>query len=169
MSDLWLTIGLGIVFLAVLVAPFFVKRIEANLEIFLFVMGVIAATISSMWSLSLVEEALVEPIKITVAVLVAGLLFHLFRRHIRVGVAGAVHRVSFRGFIFLVVVALGLLSSVISAIVAALVLVEVTSAIDAPRRASVRLVVLYLSMLAAMISVAYRESSESHLRTACFP
>ena len=142
MNETWVTIGLGLVFIAVLVAPFLIKRVEANLELFLFVMGLIASTIAAAWSLHLVEEALVEPIKITVTVLAAGLVFHFFRHQIRVGVGVAVHRVSFRGFIFLLVVLLGFLSSVISAIVAALVLVEAVSAIDVPRRSSIRLVVM---------------------------
>ncbi|MEW6034520.1 MAG: DUF1646 family protein [Chloroflexota bacterium] len=142
MSTTWLTVGLGVVFVVVLAAPFLIKRVEANLEAFLFLMGVIATSISAMWSLHLVEEALVEPIKITVAVLLAGLLFHFFRHQIRVGVHGLIRRLSFRVFLFLVVVVLGLLSSVISAIIAALVLVEVVSATDMPRHAEVRFVVM---------------------------
>lgn len=65
MNTTWLTVGLGLVFLVVLVAPFVSKKIEHNLEPFRFVMGVIAATVSSIWSLKLVKEAAVEPIKIT--------------------------------------------------------------------------------------------------------
>ncbi|MBI4287382.1 MAG: DUF1646 family protein [Chloroflexi bacterium] len=137
-----LTIGLGVIFVIVLVAPFLIKRVEANLEVFLFIMGASAATVSASWSLHLVEEALVEPIKITVAVLLAGLLFHYFRHQIRQGVNSIIHRMAFRPFVFLVVVVLGFLSSVISAIIAALVLVEVVSATDMERRSALRLVVL---------------------------
>ncbi len=135
-------IGLGLVFVIVLLAPFIIKRVEENLEAFLFVMGIIAASISSVWSLHLVRESLVEPIKITVAVLVAGLVFHYLRHRIRLGVASIIHRFSFRVFILLVVIILGLLSSVISAIIAALILVEVVSAIDMERRALVRFVII---------------------------
>ena len=42
-----LTVGLSFIFLVVLVGPFINKRIEGNLEAFLFVMGLISATISS--------------------------------------------------------------------------------------------------------------------------
>src|SRR3990172_5123756 len=142
MNTMWLTIGLGLVFLVVLVAPFVSKKVEHNLEPFLFVMGVIAATVSSIWSLKLVEEALIEPIKITAAVLIAGLVFHFFRHQIRTGVRAIIHRVAFRIFIFVVVVLLGLLSSVISAIIAALVLVEIVSAMDMARKPAVRFVVM---------------------------
>ncbi|MBM2831786.1 MAG: hypothetical protein HW414_838 [Dehalococcoidia bacterium] len=142
MDSVWLTIGLGLVFVTVMVSPFLIKRVEANLEAFLFIMGAIAVTISAVWSWHLVREALVEPIKITVAVLIAGLIFHYLRHRIRVGMASLIHRVSWRVFVLLVVVILGLLSSIITAIIAALILVEVVSAIDMHRRPLVRLVVV---------------------------
>jgi predicted cation transporter len=142
MDSVWLTLGLGLVFVTVMVTPFLVKRVEANLEAFLFVMGVIAASIASVWSWHLVREALIEPIKITVAVLIAGLIFHYLRHQIRVGVASIIHRVSWRAFVLLVVIVLGLMSSIITAIIAALILVEVVSAMDLPRRPEVRFVVL---------------------------
>lgn len=142
MNDTLLTIGLGLVFLIVLTAPFLSKKVEHNLELFLFVMGTIAASISWIWSVELIEEGLVEPIKITAAVLVAGLIFHYFRHQIRVGVHAIIHRVAFRPFVFIVIVALGLLSSVISAIIAALVLVEIVSAIDMARKPAIRFTVI---------------------------
>lgn len=142
MNVLSLTVSLGLVFVVVLVAPFLIKRVEANLEIFLFIMGAIAATVSATWSPHLIAEALIEPIKITAAVLLAGFLFHYFRHQIHDGVHDTIRRMAFRPFIFLVVVLLGLLSSIISAIIAALVLVEVVGAASMDRRSALRLVVL---------------------------
>lgn len=142
MNNTWLTVGLGLVFVVVLAVPFVVKKVEHNLEAFLFVMGAIAATISAIWSLELVREALVEPIKITAAVLIAGLIFHYFRHRIRAGVHAIIDRLSFRAFIFIVIVVLGVLSSVISAIIAALVLVELVSAMDMERKSAIRFVVM---------------------------
>ena len=67
-------IGLFIILAVVLIAPFSVKIIEEELEIFLFVIGCIAVTITSQWSVFLIKEALIEPIKITLAVFIAGFL-----------------------------------------------------------------------------------------------
>ena len=47
MENSMLMIGLSIIFAIVLVGPFLNKKIEANLEAFLFVMGVVSATLSS--------------------------------------------------------------------------------------------------------------------------
>lgn len=142
MNEFGLVVGLGLVFLAVLLLPFLVKKVEHNLEVFLFAMGIIATTIAGTWSLHLVEEALVEPIKITAAVLVAGMLFHWFRHQIRVGIAGIMGRLALPAFVFLVIVLLGLLASLISAIIAALVLVEVISASSMHRKPAVRFAVM---------------------------
>jgi predicted cation transporter len=78
-----LDIGLFVIVLIVLLGPFLVKKIEHNLEAFLFVMGVLAVTISSFyskpdlmatlgytehqveligWNMEIVMEALEEPI-----------------------------------------------------------------------------------------------------------
>jgi predicted cation transporter len=84
--------SLFVILLLVLLLPFLVKRVEENLELFLFVMGVLAVTVSAQWALPLVEEALLEPLKITAAVLVAGLLFKLLRPAARRAVGAAVSR-----------------------------------------------------------------------------
>jgi predicted cation transporter len=70
-------IGLFVIVLIVLVAPFKVKPVEKNLEAFLFIMGALAVTLTSKWSFELVKLAAEEPIikGIVPAVLVAGLIF----------------------------------------------------------------------------------------------
>jgi predicted cation transporter len=76
--DLGVSIGLFIIFLIVLIGPFKIKVIEQNLEVFLFVCGVIALTISGFvvglefngepihtgWTLEIVKEGLTAPLKI---------------------------------------------------------------------------------------------------------
>lgn len=76
MENNTLAVGLSLIFSIVLVGPFFNKWIESNLELFLFVMGAISATLSNAWSSEVVHEGLVAPISITLAVLGAGVLFH---------------------------------------------------------------------------------------------
>jgi len=72
MLTLWLTL----IFFVVLLGPFLSRKIEGNLEAFLFIMGLASATVSSAWSGELVREGFVAPIDITLAVLVAGVVFH---------------------------------------------------------------------------------------------
>jgi predicted cation transporter len=130
------------ILLLVLFMPFLVKKVEENLEIFLFTMGVLAVTVTSQWALPLVEEALVEPIKITAAVLVAGFLFRLFRPAVRKAVDSAVAGIGVKAFAFAVVVLLGLVSSIITAIIAALILVEVIDCMKLDRKDEIKIVVI---------------------------
>src|SRR5262249_62203273 len=83
-----LTFGLTIIFSAVLLGPFLNKWIESNLEIFLFVMGAVSATLSNAWTSEVIHEGFVAPINITLAVLVAGVLFHYTRRFLDRGMGG---------------------------------------------------------------------------------
>jgi predicted cation transporter len=142
MNEHLITGGLATIIVLVLTLPFLVHKVEKQLEAFLFVMGVLAVTISGLWSLHLVEEALLEPIKITLAVLVAGLIFRMIRSRIGWWAHLFAQRFGFSLLFFFIVVGLGLLSSVITAIIAALILAEITSALRLPRKLEVRLVVI---------------------------
>ena len=135
-------IGLFIILGIVLLAPFSVKRIEEELEIFLFAMGCIVVTVTSQWSRGLIEESLLEPLKITLAVLAAGFLFRMLQKPIARNVNKIADRVGVKLFAFLVISGLGLLSSVITAIIAALVLVEIISCLTLNRKDEICLVVL---------------------------
>ncbi len=134
--------GLFIILAIVLFAPFLVKKVEENLEIFLFVMGCAAVSITSQWDLPLIEEALVEPIKITLAVFAAGFCFKFFQGQIAHNVNKIADRIGLKVFVFFVIVVLGLLSSVITAIIAALVLVEIISCLTLDRKHEIKLVIL---------------------------
>ncbi len=138
MLALWLTL----IFLIVLFGPFANKRIEGNLEAFLFVMGVASATVSDAWSLELVREAFAAPIDITLAVLIAGVLFHYLRRYLDHAMTRVLITVPLPVVVFAGVVVLGLVSSVISAIIAALLLVEFINVLPLHRRAEVHLAVV---------------------------
>ncbi len=135
-------IGLYLILLAALAIPFFVRKVEEQIEVFLFILGCAAVTITSQWSAHLVKESLFEPVKITLAVLVAGCLFRFCQQAIADHVARAVRAIGVRRFVFLTIAALGLLSSCITAIIAALVLVEIVSALALDRKSEVTMVVL---------------------------
>lgn len=134
-------IGLTIILILVLILPF-TKLVERNLEVFLFIMGVLSVFVSQMWSWDLVKEALIHPINITLAVLVAGLLFRWFQNPIEKGVIGISRAMPFPLFIGLFVIIIGLISSIITAIVAAIILVFVISILKLDRKSEILIVIL---------------------------
>ena len=137
-----LMIGLLLIIVIVLIGPFLNKKIEANLEAFLFAMGVVSATLSNAWSAEVIHEGFTAPISITLAVLGAGVLFHYLRKYLdhlmrRVLVTVPLAVIVCAGIIFL-----GLLSSVISAIIAALLLVEFITILPLHRHAEINLTII---------------------------
>ncbi len=152
--------GLSLIFLIVLLGPFLIKKIEHNLEVFLFSMGILAVTVNSFflkvlpstgtitgetlpnWNFNLVEKALIDPIEISLAVLFAGLIFHYGRGHIRALIQKILTRIPLKIVVFAVIVVLGLLSSVITAIIAALLLVEIISALQLNRKTMINLTII---------------------------
>jgi len=135
-------IGLFIILAVVLIAPFSVKIIEEELEIFLFVIGCIAITITAQWRAPLIKEALTEPIKIALAVFIAGFLFRALQKPIARSVNKIADALGIKLFAFLVIVILGFLSSIITAIIAALVLVEIITHLTFERKNEIHLVIL---------------------------
>lgn len=137
-----LIIGLIAIFLIVLLGPFFNKKIEANLEIFLLAMGLASATISQAWTAAVIHEGLIAPINITLAVLVAGILFHYLRPFIDRGMRRILVTVPLAAIVSLGITILALLSSVVSAIIAALLLVEFITMLPLHRHAEVNLTIV---------------------------
>jgi len=131
-----------IILLLVLVLPLVSHRVEENLEAFLFIMGLASAVVAGVVSWHLIKEALTHPIAITLAVLVSGLLFKRWRRHIGPGLVKLRLVFPLRFLIFILVALLGLLSSVITAIIASLVLVELITALRFSKEDEARLVVV---------------------------
>ncbi|UKL14169.1 DUF1646 family protein [Dissulfurimicrobium hydrothermale] len=127
-------------FSIILFLPLLVKRIEHNIELFLFVMAVAAVTSSHLvgpepaWSLKLLELSLTEPIKISLATLVFGFLFRVFQETIKKRIAYLEERMGPRFFAFITIFSLGMISSVITAIIAALILCEIVSALNLDKK-----------------------------------
>ena len=140
------TVDMGLfgIFLLVLLCPFFIKKVEEQLEAFLFVMGVSAVTIANAWHLELVIEAVEEPIMkgIVPAVLVAGLIFYYGRSHAKRIMDVLLDKIPLKILVFLIVVILGFSASLITAIIAALVLVEVVSLMPLDRNTKIKLTVV---------------------------
>jgi len=145
-------IGLFGILLVVLIGPFRSKRVEQNLEVFLLGCGVIALTISGFatiegytfgWTTDVVIEALTAPLVITTVfgvpvgivqiVLIFGLFLYFCFNVVQRAIVWTVAHTSIPVFIFFIIVILGLVSSLISAILAALVLVEMVCALPINR------------------------------------
>ncbi len=144
-----ITIGLVTVLILVLVLPFRVKKIEENLEPFFLVMGIIAATISGIWSKELIISALEAPVMIGglpigifQVVLIVGLLIYFFHDNLYTSLIKLQQKIGLTAFVFLLVAVLGLISSIISVIVAAVILAEVVAATPIERSKKIELTVL---------------------------
>jgi len=134
--------GLLLILLCVLFLPFSVKKIEHNLEIFLFIMGIAAAAISGLLDFELMTKALLDPITITIAVLIAGLICKWLHRPIEKSVLFLSKKLSLRIFLALTVILLGLASSFITAIIAAIILVIITNVLPLQRQSLIHFTVL---------------------------
>ena len=137
-------IGLFAIFLMVLLAPFKVKLAEKNLEAFLFLMGVFAVTITQKWAMDLVAMAAEEPILkgIVTAVLIAGLLFFYGQKAFQTFMSGLVKKMNLGVIIFITTLVLGLICSVITAIISALFLCEIANTLPLERKDKINYVVI---------------------------
>jgi len=159
--DLLVNGGLFVIFLLVLILPFKVRQVEHNLEVFLFTCGVLALTIAGFatipgettgWSVTIIEEALLAPLNITSVfgipvgivqiVLLVGLLIYWFHHRLEAAIVGMVGRYPLKAIVFFLIVILGLVSSIISAILAAIVLVEIVNALPVVKKAKVEIAVV---------------------------
>jgi predicted cation transporter len=131
-----------IILLIVLAAPFLDRRIEHNLEAFLFVMGILSALASHAVTAHLIRDALTQPVRITIAVFMSGLIFARGQRRLASGVTWLVGRIGLRAVLALAVITLGLASSIVTGIIAALVLVEFASVLRLERGDDIRFVVV---------------------------
>jgi predicted cation transporter len=140
--------GLILIIALVLILPVTVHFVERNLEAFLMLMGVLAATISHywgaspVWSTGLVLRALEEPLLITAVVFGVGLIIYFFRDAIAGFIAGIERKTGPRVFSFFLITVLGVFSSVITAIMAAVILSEVVSVLRLDKKYEIKLVVL---------------------------
>jgi len=137
-------IGLFVIVLIVLIAPFKVKPVEKNLEAFLFIMGALAVTLTSKWSMELVKLAAEEPIikGIVPAVLIAGLLFFYGQKQFKSFMNGLVKKTNLSVIIFVATLILGLVCSVITAIIASLFLCEIANTLPLERKDKINFVII---------------------------
>ena len=128
--------------LAVLLGPILIKPIERNVEIFFLVAGTIIAAVAGQLSSALVRSALREPIELTAAVLVFGIVFRLLRARLDRLLSAATRMFGQRWLCFALTIVLGLLAGFITAVVAALVFAEAISLLKMDRSTEVAATVL---------------------------
>jgi predicted cation transporter len=149
------------IFIAVLLLPFKVKKVEENLEVFLFVCGIAALSVASFailhgetfgWTYAIVVEALSAPVMITTVagipvgivqiVLVMGLIIYFAHTQIQMAIQTMVNRVPLSVIVFFLICGLGVVSSIISAILAAIILVEIVCALPLGRQEKIGVTVI---------------------------
>lgn len=143
-------IGLFVIFLLVLALPFKVKIVEKNLEAFLFVMGAAAVTITSKWFVEgalnseLIKMAAEEPIikGIVPAVLIAGLIFFYGQKQFQSFMNAIVQKMNLSVIIFVSTLILGLICSVITAIISSLFLCEIANTLPLQRKDKINFVII---------------------------
>ena len=154
-------IGFLVIFLTVLIGPFKIHFIEENLEVFLLICGIAAMTLSGFaripdvetgWSLEIIKEAVTAPlhvgdifgipIGIFQIVLVVGLIIYKWHEPIHKAIRKLTDMLSVKVLAFLLIVVLGLFSSVMSAILAAIILVEVVNAMPISRKSKIDLTII---------------------------
>lgn len=149
------------IFILVLVLPFKVKKVEENLEVFLFICGIAALSVSSFatlhgetfgWTNAIVVEALEAPVMITTVagipvgivqmVLIVGLIIYFAHAQIQQAIQILVDRMPLYALIFILICGLGIVSSIISAILAAIILVEIVCALPLGRPEKIGITVI---------------------------
>src|ERR1700736_5033149 len=107
-----------------LAGPLLSNVIERNLEVYCLILGALGVTLARAWSRELIWRAASAPRAITVAVLIAGICFGHFRPALDAAFRRLRTRLSRPLLTAATVVLIGLVSSLITAIVAALMLIE---------------------------------------------
>jgi predicted cation transporter len=131
-----------IILLALLLGPLLLAAIEHNFELYCFAVGLIAVTISQTWDRTVTLHAAAEPLMISSAVIVAGLIFARLRLPLDRAFTRMRQRTPRAAMTIAAVGVIAILSSVITAIVAALLLVEAIRLLRLPLSKQVTITVL---------------------------
>lgn len=153
-TPLWMNILLGLIVINLLIWPLTSRWVESHLEIFLLGVGATAVTVSGNWNVDFVYETLQYPVNVAFIVLVVSVIFNNYSRYI--------FRILFVFFkalepcysFALLIFTLGLVSSLISVTVAALVLAEVLKVVNLEHQKTVHITVFacYAIALGAVLT-----------------
>jgi predicted cation transporter len=131
-------LGLILVLVLVLILPLLFHFVEKNIEFFLLICGLTAVTIASEWSDNLVWGALKEPAPISITVLLFGLAFSYWQKSVSIAILAISRATAVRTFVLLSIIILGLISSIITAVISAFLLTVITKNMKLSRQEEVR-------------------------------
>ena len=132
---------LGLVAFCLLFMPLTVRWVESHLEIFLLVVGLTAVTVSGKWSFELIRKTLASPVHVSFIVVVVSVIFNNYSRYI-FRVLFAFFRALEPCYSFaLLILLLGMTSSLVSVTVSALILAEVLKVVNLERDSSIQITV----------------------------
>lgn len=153
-TPLWMNILLGIVALHLLVMPLSVRWVESHLELFLLAVGAVAVTVSGGWSGELVRKTLSAPVYVSFIVVVVSVIFNNYSRYIFRVLFAFFRTLEPRYSFALLVFLLGMVSSLVSVTVAALVLAEVLQVVNLEHDTTVKITVFacYAIALGAVLT-----------------
>lgn len=134
-------IGLVLVLLITFIVPLISEKVEHNLEVFLFIVGTAAVIIADVLSIDFIIHVLENKFLYVVAltVLLGGILFKKFDAKFKKLIHYILKHVDIKIFVFLMIVLLGLVSSVITAIIAALLLVEIINILPFSKKTKINI------------------------------
>lgn len=98
------------------ILPFICKKVEEQIELFLFCIGIFSVLISQTLTKELLIHSLEEPIVITIAVFIFSMIFFFVQKQLKKCVQFLLNIIPLRSFLALVIFLLGLASSIITAI-----------------------------------------------------
>ena len=140
-APLWVNILLGIIAINLLVWPLTWRWAESHLELFLLGIGAAAVTVSGGWSVDFIYQTLQYPVNVAFIVLVVSVIFNNYSRYIFRVLFAFFKRVEPRYSFAVLVLGLGVMSSLVSVTVSALLLAEVLKVVNLEHKATVRITV----------------------------
>ncbi|MBR4356062.1 MAG: DUF1646 family protein [Elusimicrobiaceae bacterium] len=152
--SLWINLLLGLIVINLLVWPLTSRWVESHLEIFLLGVGAAAVTVSGGWSVDFLYQTLQYPVNVAFIVLVVSVIFNNYSRYIFRVLFVFFKRLEPRYSFALLVLALGVSSSLVSVTVSALVLAEVLKVVNLEHKATVCITVFacYAISLGAVLT-----------------
>ncbi len=133
---------LGAALIALLLfGPVLARTIEEHIELFFLAIGLLAMTIAGAWKWEVAARAAAVPLPITLAVIVADVVFGRIRTRIDRALDWMQRRVSRAWLSGAAVLLIAMLSAIVTAVVAALMLAEVIGSMRFAERARVRVAV----------------------------
>ncbi|HLK85078.1 MAG TPA: DUF1646 family protein [Candidatus Binataceae bacterium] len=133
---------LGAALIALLLfGPVLSRTIEEHIEIFFLAVGLLAMTLAGAWKWEVAGRAAAVPLPITLAVIVADVVFGRIRSRIDHALAGMRKLLSRAWLSGAAVLLIAMLSAIVTAVVAALMLAEMIGAMRFAERVRVRVTV----------------------------